>query len=165
MKYEVEIGGARRRVEVRSAPPGPFTAAVDGRPLPGQVWQPEPNTYLFIIEGQVFEVQVLAEADGRLTLRLAGSALAARVIDPKQRVRSGETGPEGQQQITAPMPGKVVRLMVAAGAEVETGQGVVVVEAMKMQNELKSPKRGKVAEIKVAEGQTVTAAQVLVVIE
>ena len=66
---------------------------------------------------------------------------------------------------TAPMPGKVVRVLVAVGAVVEKGQGLIVVEAMKMQNEMKSPKDGVVIVVKTSEGATVSAGEILVVIE
>jgi biotin carboxyl carrier protein len=68
---------------------------------------------------------------------------------------------EGRQQITAPMPGKVVRILKNAGVAVEAGEGLLVVEAMKMQNEIRSPKRGKVEKILVKEGQAVNAGEVL----
>ena len=68
---------------------------------------------------------------------------------------------EGRQPIVAPMPGKVIRLLVSAGDEVEAGQGLVVVEAMKMQNEIRSPKRGKVERVVATEGQNVNAGEVL----
>ncbi|MDQ3806105.1 MAG: biotin/lipoyl-binding protein, partial [Acidobacteriota bacterium] len=67
--------------------------------------------------------------------------------------------------ISAQMPGRVVRVLVEAGQEVEAGQPVVVVEAMKMQNEMKSPKAGAVAEVRARDGATVNAGDVLVIIE
>jgi biotin carboxyl carrier protein len=72
---------------------------------------------------------------------------------------------EGRQQISAPMPGKVIRLLLAAGDSVEAGQGLIVVEAMKMQNEIKSPKNGKVERLLVKEGQNVNAGDVLAWVE
>jgi biotin carboxyl carrier protein len=72
---------------------------------------------------------------------------------------------EGRQQLTAPMAGKVVRVLLKPNDEVAAGQGVVVVEAMKMQNEIKSPKAGRVIEIRVIEGATVTANQILAIVE
>jgi biotin carboxyl carrier protein len=71
----------------------------------------------------------------------------------------------GVKKIVAPMPGKVVRILVSQGAEVKSGQGVIVVEAMKMQNELKSPKQGVVQKIAVAEGAAVNAGELLVIVE
>jgi biotin carboxyl carrier protein len=72
---------------------------------------------------------------------------------------------EGRQQIVAPMPGKVIRLLVKVGDEVEAGQGLVVVEAMKMQNEIRSPKKGKVERLQAKEGQPVNAGDVLAWVE
>jgi biotin carboxyl carrier protein len=72
---------------------------------------------------------------------------------------------EGRQSIVAPMPGKVVRILAAAGESVEANQGLLVVEAMKMQNEIRSPKAGKVVEVKVASGEAVNSGQVLLVVE
>ena len=74
-------------------------------------------------------------------------------------------GLEGPQKLLAPMPGKIVRVMVPAGKEVEAGQGVLVIEAMKMQNELKSPKKGIVKQLMVSEGTSVTAGEVLAIVE
>jgi pyruvate carboxylase subunit B len=69
---------------------------------------------------------------------------------------------EGRQQVVAPMPGKVVRVLVSAGEQVEAGQGLLVVEAMKMQNEIRSPKSGTVEKVVASEGQAVNAGDVLV---
>src|SRR5947209_17816953 len=77
----------------------------------------------------------------------------------------GGGGEAGPKKVTAPMPGKVVRLLVSEGDTVEAGAGVVVIEAMKMQNELKSPKAGKVQRVAVAEGATVNPGDTLVVVE
>ncbi|HZV60180.1 MAG TPA: biotin/lipoyl-containing protein, partial [Candidatus Eremiobacteraceae bacterium] len=68
---------------------------------------------------------------------------------------------DGRQQITAPMPGKIVRVLVKEGEQVEVGQGLLVVEAMKMQNEIRSPKNGKVERVHVKEGQTVNSGEIL----
>ena len=89
------------------------------------------------------------------------------LIDPKRlRGARAGAGPEaGRAQITAPMPGKVVRVLVEQGQEVEAGQPVVVVEAMKMQNELKSPKAGTVVALRAATGATVNAGDILAEIE
>ena len=90
-----------------------------------------------------------------------------KIVDPR-RLRSGQNS-DGQQhgaaQIVAPMPGKVVRVHVEEGATVEKGAGVVVVEAMKMQNEMKSPRAGVVVSLNVKPGDTVNAGDVLAVLE
>jgi len=90
----------------------------------------------------------------------------AAVRDLRQWRRRGGAALEaqGRQQIIAPMPGKIIRLLVKAGEPVETGQGLLVVEAMKMQNEIRSPKSGTVERLSVAEGQTVNAGEVVAVV-
>src|SRR4051794_21383513 len=166
MKYEVEIDGSRRTVEIKSFTGGRLTATVDGRELDCEVTQPQSGSYLFISEHKhVYEIQIEQKNDGSGNVEIAGARLTTRVIDPKHRSRTADHGASGRQQILSPMPGKVVRLMVAAGDEVKLGQGVVVIEAMKMQNELKSPKDGIVSQVAVQEGQTVTASQALITID
>jgi biotin carboxyl carrier protein len=95
-----------------------------------------------------------------------GHRLSMDVFDPRD-LRAGGRGAasRGRQEIAASMPGKVIRVLVAAGDSVEEGQGLVVVEAMKMQNEMKSPKSGRVAEVRARANATVAAGEVLVVIE
>ncbi|HWQ03049.1 MAG TPA: biotin/lipoyl-containing protein, partial [Candidatus Nitrosotenuis sp.] len=78
--------------------------------------------------------------------------------------RGGALEAEGRQEILAPMPGKVVRVLVKSGDAVEAGHGLLVVEAMKMQNEIKSPKSGKVERVLVSEGQNVNAGETLAVV-
>jgi acetyl/propionyl-CoA carboxylase alpha subunit len=95
-----------------------------------------------------------------------GRALRIEVFDPRDlRAGAGARANHGRQEIAAPMPGKIVRVLVSAGQSVEEGQGLVVVEAMKMQNEMKSPKNGRVAEVRTSAESTVAAGDVLVVIE
>jgi biotin carboxyl carrier protein len=95
-----------------------------------------------------------------------GRQLSMDVFDPRDlRPGQGATANHGRQEIAASMPGKVVRVLVAAGDTVEEGQGLVVVEAMKMQNEMKSPKAGRVAEIRARPDATVGAGEILVVVE
>jgi biotin carboxyl carrier protein len=95
-----------------------------------------------------------------------GRLLTLEVFDPRDlRHGRGAITNHGRQEIAAPMPGKVIRVLVAAGDTVEEGQGLVVVEAMKMQNEMKSPKTGHVAEVRTRPAATVSAGEVLVVIE
>ena len=113
----------------------------------------------------MFEARVSAVGPESLRVEIGNRAFTANIIDRKHRRSSAEHGDEGRQQLVAPMPGKVVRVLVKAGDEVKLGQGVVVVEAMKMQNEIKSPKAGRILEIRVSEGATVNANQILAVVE
>jgi biotin carboxyl carrier protein len=96
-----------------------------------------------------------------------GRRYGFEVKDPRslQGRRGAGAGTEGPRPVKAPMPGRVVRLLVEVGEEVEEGQGVVVIEAMKMQNELKSPKAGRVIRVGAAVGETVGSGDVLVVVE
>ncbi|MGH9646939.1 MAG: biotin/lipoyl-containing protein [Bryobacteraceae bacterium] len=95
-----------------------------------------------------------------------GRFLSMEVFDPRDlRPGQGASANHGRQQIAASMPGKVIRVLVAAGDAVEEGQGLVVVEAMKMQNEMKSPKAGRVAEVRTRPDATVGAGEILVVVE
>lgn len=107
-----------------------------------------------------------AEHPGRFTVNLRGLSYEVQIVDPK-KLRSGQpkgSDDHGEAQIRATMPGKVVRLLVELGAEVEAGVGIVVVEAMKMQNELKTPKAGTVTKLSATVGETVNAGEVLAVV-
>ena len=112
-----------------------------------------------------YEVK-LERVGSDLHLWVGSTRFAAEVRDPRSlrsRIRAGDD--HGPKKIVAPMPGKVVRLLVRDGDEVEQGAGVAVVEAMKMQNEIKSPKKGSVQKVLVSEGAAVNAGDVLAIIE
>ncbi len=122
----------------------------------------EAGVYSVLIDGRSYEGVVL----GPGLVQVNGEPFEIEVFDPRSlRGRRGSAANDGPQQIAAPMPGKIVRVLVAVGDRVEAGQGLIVVEAMKMQNEMKSPKAGRVAEVKIAAGATVTAGEILLVIE
>lgn len=166
MKYEVLIGGARRSVELAREPGAPsrVTGAIDGRSVVADVVQVSPGVYSILLGGRSLEVRVQKTAAG-LVVHAAGQEYHLVVSDPRSWRRSGGgVELEGRQQIMAPMPGKIVRLLVARGQQVETGQGLLVVEAMKMQNEIRSPKSGTVERLFAREGQAVNAGEVLAVI-
>jgi biotin carboxyl carrier protein len=161
MKYEAEIEGREVTVELEQRD-GRVSAKVEGRVYDLSVVRPDESAYLFFAGDQVYEARVWDEGAGSIRVN---RFFNARVIDRKHRRASVGHSLEGRQQLLAPMPGKVVRVLLQPGDEVASGQGVVVVEAMKMQNEIKSPKAGRVAEIRVSEGVTVNANQVLAVVE
>ena len=95
-----------------------------------------------------------------------GRVLEMEVFDPRDLRATGRgSSKDGRQEIQSPMPGKVIRVLAAIGDTVEEGQGLVVVEAMKMQNEMKSPKAGKVTEVRTKAEATVSAGEILLVIE
>ncbi|HEU4432888.1 MAG TPA: acetyl-CoA carboxylase biotin carboxyl carrier protein subunit [Pyrinomonadaceae bacterium] len=144
-------------------------ADVDGRVYDLELREPEPGSYLFLRDAAVHECRVSKGGKGHdsFDVSLHGRNYAVTIVDPK-RLRSGQDAHghhHGLAEITAPMPGKVVRVQIEAGAAVEKGSGLVVVEAMKMQNEMKSPRAGVVVSINVKPGDTVNAGDVLAVVE
>jgi biotin carboxyl carrier protein len=141
-------------------------AEIGGRVYDLELREPEPGCYLLLRDAEVHECRV-SEAHERFDVALHGRNYPVAIIDPK-RLRSGQDAHghhHGLAEITAPMPGKVVRVQIDTGATVEKGSGIVVVEAMKMQNEMKSPRAGVVVSINVKPGDTVNAGDVLAVVE
>ena len=167
MKTEVLFNGARCGVELTRSgvEPSHVAAAINGRQVEADVVKISPKVYSILLGGRSLEVCVEALADG-LLLQTAGREYRVEIVDPRswRRIHSGGIDLAGRQQIFAPMAGKVVRVLVAAGQHVETGQGLLVVEAMKMQNEIRSPKSGTIERLLAKEGQAVTAGEILAVI-
>ena len=124
----------------------------------------EPGVYSVVVDGRSYEARVEERPEG-LVVVLDGYRFELEVRDPRRlRRKGGGRGGEGVQTVMAPMPGKVVRVLGAPGDAVEAGQGLVVVEAMKMQNEMKAPRAGSVLSISAREGATVTAGEALATI-
>jgi biotin carboxyl carrier protein len=165
MKLEVHISGRTRTVELQRDASG-WRATIDGQSSSADVVEIAPNTLSVLLAGQSHEVCVTPSPDGKLKLQTGAQEFSAEVLDPRtwSGRRHGGVEAEGRQQIVAPMPGKVVRLLVKAGDVVEAGQGVLVVEAMKMQNEIRSPKSGTVERVLANEGQAVNAGEVLCIV-
>jgi biotin carboxyl carrier protein len=165
MKFQVRIGEAARSIEVERQSAGRLRILLDGQAAEVDATEIAPNTYSILIRGAAFEVHVFPAPDG-LLVRCNGQEFRAWVQDPRvwrgQRAALFEA--EGRQQVTAPMPGKVVRVLVAVGDAVQARQGLVVVEAMKMQNEIRALRKGKIERVFVQEGQAVGAGEVLVTI-
>lgn len=148
---------------------GKVFADVGGRKYVLDTSEPEPNVFLLKNEGQVFEATVLTPANPNdaISVRVRNQEFEFHIVDPK-RLRGTsaiEDQSSGRAEIKTAMPGKVVRILVSEGAAVQKGDGIVVVEAMKMQNEMKSPKDGIVVEIRVAENDTVGAGDTLIIID
>jgi len=130
-----------------------------------EIIQVERGVYSVLLEGRSYEARI-EQGDGRVVVFIDGHRFEVEVRDPRRRSRKAAGGgTEGRLNVTVPMPGKVVRLLVAAGDTVTAGQGLLVVEAMKMQNEIKAPKAGRVVSLTAQEGATVAAGDVLAVIE
>ena len=184
MTIDVEVGGRRRRVvttrsgstwrvsvddkvfEVDAARAGAWSSLLVA---PAQSAAHDPDSAGSILSRASYEIAVDDRGGGDLVVHVDGRAIPVTVIDPRaafaRRDRDPHAGGEGARRIVAPMPGRVVKLLVAVGDQVTARQGVVVVEAMKMENELRAPRDGRVAEVRVTEGASVDANAVLVVIE
>lgn len=166
MKFFAEIEGRKRLVEIE-ARQGRLFFAVDGRPLEADAVEVEPGVYSILCGGRSFQVKV-EQIGGQLQVYIAGHSYPYRVglRDPRQWSRAGAVSDvEGRQEICSPMPGKVVRVLVEERQRVGAGQGLLVVEAMKMQNEVRSSKAGVVTQILARAGATVSAGQPLAVVE
>ena len=176
MTVWLEIGGKKRCVKIPAgwgntstadstagaAPLGEMTCSVDGRALSATVRLLEPGVMSLLVEGRQY--RCVLDGDGVV---IGGRRVEFAVQDPRslQGRACAAAGAEGPRPVKAPMPGRVVRLLAAVGDDVVEGQGVVVIEAMKMQNELKSPKAGRVVRISATVGDTVGSGDVLVVVE
>jgi biotin carboxyl carrier protein len=162
MKLQAELNNEKYNLEFKREADKVF-AKIDDREYELEASEVEPNVWLFKHNNQIH--QIYAAPNG--IVNVGNNQFEVNLIDPK-RLRSsasGDVSADGIAQIKTAMPGKVVRILVAEGTEVLQGDGILIVEAMKMQNEMKSPKDGIVKEIKVAEGATVNAGDVLAVIE
>lgn len=166
MKLQAAVAGEKHEIEITRDGERLF-ARVDGRTYELEASEPEPNVVLLKHEGRVFEVFASQQKNSEFAVRVGSTELDVAISDPKRlRGSSGaDADASGKVEIKTAMPGKVVRILKAQGDTVEKGEGVIVVEAMKMQNEMKSPKDGSITDIRVAEGDTVSAGDVLVVIE
>lgn len=168
MKLEIELGGRVRTIEISpdsARANGRVHCAIDGRDFAADAIEVAPGIYSILIEGASFEARVEPDTMG-LRITIAGREYAVQIRDPRQwrRNRGASIEAEGSQRVVAPMPGKVVRVLVKAGEAVEAGKGILVVEAMKMQNEVRSPKSGKIERVLVSEGQAVSAGEALAVV-
>ena len=171
MKLDLEIDGQMRMVELEPGDDGQYRVTLDGEPLEIQWQLLRPGVLSLVVDGRSYRVvredDASAGNGGGSAVVLSGRHFPYHVEDSRslkaRRAHGG--GADGPRTIKASMPGRVVRVLAARGETVEAHQGVVVIEAMKMQNELKSPKAGTVAEMRVAAGDTVSAGDVLAVIE
>jgi biotin carboxyl carrier protein len=165
MKLQVNINGIDETIEILApAPDCRFRLGQDAE-RGAEVQVPEPGVYSVLMGGRSYDARVEEHPSG-LVVALEGYRFEVAVRDPRRLSRgAARRGEQTIESIAAPMPGKVVRVLVSPGDPVETGQGLVVVEAMKMQNEMKSPRAGRVLSVAAREGATVTAGEVLATVE
>jgi len=165
MLYDITIDGKSYRLELGRAE-GRWQCRLDGQEFPIDPVLTGHDTLSVLFAGKSYEIRRERTATDTY-LWVGRSGYAAEVRDPRSlRARKRKAGDEsGPRKLVASMPGKVVRVLVSEKAEVEAGQGIVVVEAMKMQNEIKSPKKGIVQKLIAAEGANVSAGDVLAIVE
>ncbi len=162
MKYEAIIDGKPARLELSGARASYLRETGESLDLEYSIAATGVGQWSVLANGRSFAAQLLSSGE----VSVNGRVIRVEIFDPRSmRGRRNATGSEGRQTIVAPMPGRVIRVLIEAGQEVEEGQGLIVVEAMKMQNEMKSPKAGRVVEVKTAAGATVAAGDILAVIE
>jgi biotin carboxyl carrier protein len=168
VQYEVEIGGRRRQVAVIRAGDG-FAVSVDGRTRHVDAVRIGARTLSLVLDSVCSnEVSIAADpVSGQLTVYAGSTPIAVTLNGRRRWGRNDEAAASGSgpERLVAPMPGKVVRVLVKAGDLVTARQSVVVVEAMKMENELRATREGTVAEIHVREGMSVDAGALLLVIQ
>ena len=164
MIYDAVVDGRTLRVEVRGQH-GRFSVTLDGETLDVDYQETSRDFVSLLVAGRSYEVGLSRQAGGQCVAFRDAELLvelspATRDSAPVSRKPSA-----GPVRVTAPMPGKIVRLLVEEGQQVAADQGLVVVEAMKMENELRAPRAGRVRERCVREGQAVEMGAVLVVVE
>jgi biotin carboxyl carrier protein len=164
MLYDVTIDGKNYRLDLNRVD-GPWSCRLDGRELPVDAVLARPDVLSLRMGDLAYEIKSERVAN-QWHLWVGNTRFLVEVRDPRSLRGRSRTGDDhGPKKITAPMPGKVVRLLVREGNEVQAGAGIAVVEAMKMQNEIKSPKKGTVQKILVSEGAAVNAGDILAIIE
>src|SRR6266849_2939695 len=174
MRYDVGLGGRIYRLELQKKDAG-WECRLDGRDILVQAVRVSADTLSILIDGKSFEVKHETDGRGRplhssgegAAVFIRGKRYEVSVEDPRSwrgraRVAQGEAGP---QKLIASMPGKVVRVLAHEGDSVASGQGIVVVEAMKMQNEIRSPRGGVLKKLLANEGMKVNGGEVLGIVE
>ena len=166
MRYTAVLAGEERVVEVTPREGG-YRVAVGDRVLEVDAVHLQGAAVSLIVGTRSYRCDIEPGKDGQLNVRVNESTVSLEMLDERKlrlRRASGKFALEGPQRIDAPMPGKVTRVLVKVGDEVQEGQGLLVVEAMKMENELKSPKAGKVTELHAVEGAAVESGAKLAVV-
>ncbi len=161
--FALELLSSGKNGDVRFRFEAEGSGAGDGRDA--SVIEVAPGIWSVLIDGRAYEARVLSD-DGPVVVEINGERYPVTVEDPRRRNPARRMQADtGRVSITAPMPGRIVRVLGAEGDSVAAGQGIVVMEAMKMQNELKSPRAGRIASLSAREGETVAAGAVLAVVE
>jgi pyruvate carboxylase len=170
MKLSAELAGREAEVTIEEAGPGRYRFVVDGSERLVDARRVGPGTWSLLLDGAVVNVDVDPGKDGELLCDVRGMVVPVKLVDSRRRLlekaqAAAGAAPKGPLPIPAPMPGKVVKLLVKVGDPVTANQPVAVVEAMKMENEIRSPRAGTVHTVHAKEGQTVEGQEPLVTVE
>ena len=164
MKLNLAVNGVKQQIQILVPPPGCRFSLGRGPVRSADVASPGPGIYSVLLDGRSYDARV-ERTIGHLIVSVQGHRFEIEVRDPRRWSPNAASRRGGDiETVRAPMPGKVVRVLVAPGDTVEAGQGVMVVEAMKMQNEMKASRSGRVLSVAAKEGATVTAGEVLATI-
>jgi biotin carboxyl carrier protein len=161
MIYDVAVDGRPARLSIEGTRFRYERGEGQSAPCDFSIEAAGEGRFSVLSDARSYEVTLLSNGE----ISVNGRVFQVEVFDPRglrTRERGGES--QGPRKIVAPMPGRVIRVLVEANQKVEAGQALIVVEAMKMQNEMKSPQAGTVVEVKTAPGAAVTAGEVLMVI-
>lgn len=169
MHYAAIVNGEEREVEVTELSPGHYRIEMNGRVLELDVRAISDTTMSVLSNGQAYDIEFERNPKGGDNLLLRGNVVQVEVLDLRRlrlrRTQAVHGAQEGPAEVASPMPGKVVAVLVEEGQEVQAGEGVLVVEAMKMENELKAPRAGVVRNLVACEGEAVEGNATLCVIE
>jgi biotin carboxyl carrier protein len=161
--FEATAAGRTVQVEVRGGD-GRYTVVLDGAPMEVDLVENGRPLASLLMGGESHEVGVEKRPEGYVVL-VAGEAVTVGLVEAARGPVPAARGARGPTRLLAPMPGRVVRVLQAPGAAVAAGEGLVVIEAMKMENELRAPRAGRVQEVAVREGQAVEAGALLAVVD
>jgi biotin carboxyl carrier protein len=169
MPYEVKLNGRTANVELISRAGDKVLVAVDGKEYELDFVKVSPDSFSVLYRNKSYNLELIPQGGiKKYLVNTFNNTYEVQIIDAEAKYlasRRKGLDEEGESVITAPIPGRVIRILVEQGEEVEAGQTVIVISAMKMESDFKAPRTGRIAEIRVKEGQTVEARQVMVVIE
>jgi biotin carboxyl carrier protein len=167
MAFIAKLGEETYRVEIEETGKSVYRVSVDGNEFVVDGKKTARSSYSLIVDNRSFEIEV-DNVEDEYRVLVDGRNYHVRLVD-ERRLRVGgaqlDSQLQGRQRVSVPMPGKVIAVLVSEGDVVEKGQGLVIVEAMKMENEVHSPIAGEIKEIKVKPGDTVEGGALLVVVE
>ena len=165
MKYTAIVDGSRLEIEFERTGSNSIEARIADRTYNLESSEVEPGVYWFSWNGRSIELMVSPAMDG-YSVSVGLHRISVEILDARTALKkAAQHGHDGVVEVRAPMPGKIVKVLVAEGSEVNANQGILVMEAMKMQNEIKSPKKGVIGKLAVAEGVAVNSGDVLATVE